>query len=279
MNGTKQPKRIASLQMVSGADVASNLAAATKLLKQAAAEGARLAVLPENFAFMGKSERDVLGVRELESAGPIQDFLAEQAQRHGLWIVAGTIPLLCDKEDKHRAACLLYDDTGLPVARYDKIHLFDVTVQSGTEEQYRESNTIDGGNEVVVVDTPVGRLGLAICYDLRFPELFRALARRGTEIIALPAAFTAVTGAAHWHTLLRARAIENLCYLVSSAQGGRHPSDRETYGHSMIVDPWGVVLGELQAGQGLICTELDREQLAATRRAFPALDHIRLDIP
>ncbi len=279
MSSVKQADRIASLQLVSGADVATNLATTAKLLEQAAAEGARLAVLPENFAFMGRSERDVLAIRELEGSGPIQDFLAEQAQRHSLWIVAGTIPLLCDEEDKHRAACLLYDDSGLPVARYDKIHLFDVTVQSGKEEQYRESHTIDGGNEVVVVDTPVGRLGLAVCYDLRFPELFRALARRGADIIALPAAFTAVTGAAHWHTLIRARAIENLCYLVSSAQGGRHPSGRETYGHSMIVDPWGVILEELQAGEGLISTELDREQQAATRRAFPVLDHIRLEIP
>ncbi len=279
MSSAKQPDRIASLQMVSGADVNANLGAAAELLEQAAAEGARLAVLPENFAFMGQGEQDVLAVRELEGSGPIQDFLAEQAQRHDLWIVAGTIPLLCDEEEKSRSACLLYNDSGLQVARYDKIHLFDVTVQSGTLEEYRESRTIDGGNEVVVVDTPVGRLGLAVCYDLRFPELFRALASRGAELVALPAAFTAVTGAAHWSTLIRARAIENLCYLITSAQGGRHPSSRETYGHSMIVDPWGVILRELRDGQGLISTELDREQQAATRRAFPVLDHIRLEIP
>ena len=264
---------IAAIQMVSGPGVAENLAAAADLLAQAAAQGARLAVLPENFALMGQQETDKLAVREAEGQGPIQDFLAEQAARHRLWLVGGTIPLQAAGDDRRvRAACLLFDDRGQPVARYDKVHLFDVRVV-GSAEQYAESATIAPGNRYMVAETPLGRLGLAVCYDLRFPEQFRALVEQGMEILALPAAFTAATGLAHWETLLRARAIENQCYVVASAQGGKHANGRETYGDSLIIDPWGVVLNRLSQGPGVVLAEFSRERLEDVRRQFPALHH------
>lgn len=264
---------IAAIQMVSGPGVAENLAAAADLLAQAAARGARLAVLPENFAIMGQRESDKLAVREAEGQGPIQDFLAEQAARHRLWLVGGTIPLQAPGDDRRvRAACLLFDDRGQPVARYDKVHLFDVQVV-GSTEQYAESATIAPGNRYVVAETPLGRLGLAVCYDLRFPEQFRALLDQGMEILTLPAAFTAATGKAHWETLLRARAIENQCYVIASAQGGKHANSRETYGDSLIIDPWGVVLDRLPQGPGVVLAEFDRQRLENVRQQFPALKH------
>ena len=264
---------IAAIQMVSGPSVADNLAIAAELLAQAAAQGARLAVLPENFALMGQHEGHRLAVREKEGEGPIQAFLAEQAARHRLWLVGGTLPLQVAGED-HRAhaACLLFDDQGQRVACYDKVHLFDAQVV-GSAEQYAESATIAPGDRYVVADTPLGRLGLAVCYDLRFPEQFRALVDRGMEILALPAAFTATTGLAHWETLLRARAIENQCYVIAADQGGKHPNGRETYGDSLIIDPWGVVLNRLPQGPGVVLAEFDRERLENVRRQFPALQH------
>jgi deaminated glutathione amidase len=264
---------MAALQMVSGPEVAGNLAAAANLIAQAAAGGAQLAVLPENFALMGRREDDKVSVREMEGEGPIQAFLAEQAARHGLWLVGGTIPLRTAGDDRRvRAACLLFDDRGRQVARYDKVHLFDVQVV-GSAERYAESATIEPGDRYVVAETPVGRLGLAVCYDLRFPEQFRALVEQGAEILALPAAFTAPTGAAHWETLLRARAIENQCYVIAAAQGGKHANGRETYGDSSIVDPWGVILNRWAHGPGIVLAEFSRDRLENVRRQFPVLAH------
>jgi deaminated glutathione amidase len=264
---------MAALQMVSGPEVAGNLAAAADLIAQAAAGGAQLAVLPENFALMGRREDDKVSVREMEGEGPIQAFLAEQAARHRLWLVGGTIPLRTAGDDRRvRAACLLFDDRGRQVARYDKVHLFDVQVV-GSAERYAESATIEPGDRYVVAETPVGRLGLAVCYDLRFPEQFRALVEQGAEILALPAAFTAPTGAAHWETLLRARAIENQCYVIAAAQGGKHANGRETYGDSLIVDPWGVILNRWAHGPGIVLAEFSRDRLENVRRQFPVLAH------
>jgi len=265
--------RIAAIQMASGPSLASNLGEAERLIGQAVDSGAELVVLPENFAFMGTTDFDKLEIRERDGNGPTQDFLANQAGRHGIWLVGGTIPMACDVPDKVRAACLLYNPSGERVARYDKIHLFDVTVNGSEKERYTESETIDSGHEALVADTPFGRLGLAVCYDLRFPEQFRCMLGLGMEILALPSAFTAVTGRAHWEVLVRARAVENLCYVVAADQGGYHLGGRETHGDSMIVDPWGVVLERLPRGAGVITAELDRERLARIRRCFPATDH------
>ena len=264
---------MAAIQMVSGPDVAENLAAAAELLAQAAARGARLAVLPENFALMGRRESDKLAAREAEGEGPIQAFLTEQAARHRVWLVGGTIPLrVAGDDNRARAACLLYDDQGRRAARYDKIHLFDVRVV-GSAEQYAESATIAPGNRYVVAETALGRLGLAVCYDLRFPEQFRALVDQGMELLALPAAFTATTGLAHWETLLRARAIENQCYVIASAQGGKHANGRETHGDSLIIDPWGEILARLPRGPGVVLAKFSRERLENVRQQFPALQH------
>lgn len=276
-NASKLPL-IAAVQMVSGPNVDVNLAEAERLIAEAAAAGARIAVLPENFALMGTKESDKLDVREPEGEGPLQTFLACQAERHRVWLVGGTIPLVARDERKVRASCLLFDDQGRRVARYDKIHLFDVQIIDSSES-YRESDTIEPGNQLVVADTPFGRLGLAVCYDLRFPELFRGMLDEGMEIMALPAAFTAVTGKAHWRPLLRTRAIENLCYVVASAQGGQHLNGRETFGHSMFIDPWGNILNHLPLGAGVVLGRLDMGLLEKTRRLFPALEHRQLPQP
>lgn len=267
---------LAAIQLVSGADRDRNLAAAGELLARAADAGARLAVLPENFAFMGEREADKLAIAEYDGHGPIQDFLAETAARHGLWLVGGTIPVCGDNGDRAYGACLVHDAAGGRVARYDKMHLFDVAIPA-SGEQYRESAaTIPGGGQRVTVDTPLGRLGLSVCYDLRFPELYRALSAEGAEILAAPSAFTAATGRAHWEVLARARAIENLCYVIAPGQGGRHVSGRETHGDSMVVDPWGRILDRVASGPGMAVAEFDRASLTHTRQHFPSLDHRRV---
>lgn len=267
--------KIAAVQMASGPNVNANLTEAGRLIAMAADAGARMVVLPENFAIMGMSEIDKVNIREQDGQGPIQNFLSEQSVKHGVWLVGGTVPLVAGDSNKVRGACLLFNDKGERVSRYDKIHLFDVHLpESG--ENYNESETIEKGDEVVVVDTPFGRLGLAVCYDLRFPELFRKMVDMGVQIIALPSAFTAMTGRAHWEVLLRARAIENLCYLVASAQGGYHVNGRETYGDSMIVNPWGVVVDRLTSGSGIVIAEIDLEYLESTRRNFPVLEHRKM---
>jgi len=261
--------------MASAPNVNANLLEAERLIGEAVIQQAELVVLPENFAIMGKSEREKVAVREPEGDGPIQAFLSEQAARHGIWLVGGTIPLVADAQDKIRAACLVYDSTGKQVARYDKIHLFDVQIVD-SDEQYTESDTIEPGGEVVVIDSPFGRMGLSVCYDLRFPEQFRQQLDAGMQLLVLPSAFTTITGQAHWEVLVRARAIENQCYVIAPDQGGYHLSGRETYGHSMIVDPWGTVLNSLARGPGVVCANLDLERLAIARRNFPSIEHRRL---
>ncbi len=264
--------RVAAIQMASGPKLEANLLEAERLVKQAVASGAKLVLLPESFALMGKRDQDQLGIAETDGEGPIQRFLAQLARRLRVWIVGGTIPMRTEGE-RVRAACLVFDDQGERQARYDKIHLFDADLPDATEH-YRESAVFEPGRELVTLETPFGHLGLAICYDLRFPELFRRLmAGQPVDFFCLPAAFTAYTGKAHWEVLLRARAIENLSYLVAAAQGGFHLSGRETYGHSMVVDPWGRKLAEAQNGSGVVSAEIDLDYLRATRRHFPALDH------
>jgi len=266
---------VACIQMASGPNLGANLLEAERLIEEAVSQQARLVVLPENFALMGKTERDKVELREKPGSGTIQTFLAEQAARHGIWLVGGTVPLVADDENKVRAACLVYDDKGKLVGRYDKIHLFDVELVD-SNEQYTESETIEPGSEVVVLDTPFGRMGLSVCYDLRFPELFRQQLEAGMEIIVLPSAFTAITGRAHWDVLVRARAIENLCYVIAPDQGGYHLNGRETFGHSMIVDPWGTVLNSLARGPGVVCADVELGRLNSARRNFPSIQHRRL---
>jgi predicted amidohydrolase len=265
-------KSIAAIQMTSGADVGGNLEQAQPLLEEAAGRGAQLAVLPENFAFMGLRDADKRAVAEAEGSGPVQDFLATTAERLQMWIVGGTIPLRAGEDGRVAAASVVYDARGNRVARYDKIHLFDVDIP-GRAERYRESAHVAPGSRTVVVDTPVGRLGLSVCYDVRFPELFRRLSAAGAQILTVPSAFTGPTGRAHWETLMCARAIENLCYVVAPAQSGFHPNGRETYGDSLIVDYWGRVLQRLPRGRGCIVAQLDLGREAEVRQNFPALEH------
>lgn len=267
--------RVAAIQMASSPNVGANLTEAARLISRAVDAGAELVVLPENFAHMGMKEPDKLVVQEAYGSGPIQHFLATQADKHRVWIVGGTIPIKSDDANRARAACLLYNERGKVVARYDKIHLFDVKIhESG--ETYIESQTIEPGREVVVADTPFGRLGLSVCYDIRFPELFRRMVNEKVEIIAIPSAFTATTGRAHWETLARARAIENLSYVIAAAQGGYHLSGRETHGDSMIIDPWGKVLDRLPRGSGFVIANINLDFLRQVRRNFPTLEHRRI---
>ncbi len=264
----------AAAPMCSGGDVAANVAVACAALQEAHARGARLAVLPENFALMAGSREQRLRHAETDGSGPIQEAIARTCRELSLWVVAGTIPMRGHDPAKVRSACLVFDDRGERVARYDKIHLFDVDLGPG--ERYAESEAFEAGETPVVLDTPFGRLGLAICYDLRFPELFRALLTAGAEVVALPAAFTVPTGEAHWQTLVRARAIENSCYVVAAAQGGRHDNGRTTYGHSMIVDAWGRVLALQASGREVVTAQFDRESVADVRRRLPSVMHRRL---
>ena len=264
--------KVAALQMTSGPDVAANLEQARVLLEEAVERGACLAALPENFAFMGLKDVDKRAVAEADGSGPAQDFLAATARRLRLWIVGGTVPLAAGPDGRVAAACLVYDGDGRRVARYDKIHLFDVDIP-GRAESYRESAHVTPGSRATVLDTPLGRLGLSVCYDVRFPELYRHLSACGAQLLAIPSAFTSPTGRAHWETLLRARAIENLCYVVAPAQSGFHPGGRETYGDSMIVDFWGRVLQRLPRGRGCAVAEVDVGRLSAVRQSFPALAH------
>ena len=264
--------KVAALQMCSSADVQQNLASARALLEQAAAQGASLAALPENFALMGRDATEKLAVAETPLDGPIQSFLAHTARRLGLWIIAGTIPLKVPNESRAAAACLVFNDRGECCGRYDKMHLFDVDVPGGSES-HRESATIAPGHLPALIDTPLGRLGLAVCYDVRFPELFRALSAQGAQWFALPSAFTVPTGMAHWETLLRARAIENLANLVAPAQSGAHPNGRKTYGDSLIVDYWGRVLARLAHGPGVVIASFDAAGQSDARSSFPALAH------
>jgi nitrilase len=268
--------RAAVIQMVSGADVDANLAAAERLIGLAARDGARLAALPEFFPVIAEDDRAKLACREPFGKGPIQDLLSRAARQHGLWLIGGTIPIDSGEPDHVYNSCLVFDDGGACVARYDKIHLFDVLVDAAGTEQYRESATLKPGNAVVTAGTPFGRLGLSVCYDLRFPELYRSFLDDDVVMISVPSAFTETTGRVHWETLLRARAVENLCYVIAPAQGGQHYARRTTWGHSMIVDPWGEILCMVERGPGFACAELDFDKLRDLRRNFPALSHRRL---
>lgn len=268
----------AAIQMSSGGSVPANLDEAERLIAEAVAKGAKFVLLPENFAIQGKLETDKLEVKEKPGAGPIQDFLSAQSQLHGIWLCGGTIPMASNEEGRVYATTLLFDPKGQQIARFDKIHLFDVALADGREE-YRESETIKPGDEVVVVDTPLGSIGFAVCYDLRFPELFRTMVDKGAEIIVVPSAFTDLTGKDHWEPLLRARAIENLVYIVASDQAGYHLNGRASHGHSMVVDPWGGIVGELETnGPGVVTGEIKLDCLHKTRKTFPVLEHRRITV-
>lgn len=268
--------KVAAIQMVSVADVDSNLEAAAGLIRQAAGDGAELLVLPENFPLMGMQEQDKLEIREDYGKGPLQQFLSEQARSYGIWLMGGTIPLSASARDKIRAACLLYGPAGQCHARYDKIHLFDVSVAE-RDEIYNESSTIEAGEEVVVTRTPLGNIGMSVCYDLRFPELYRNMLAADVNIITVPSAFTFTTGKAHWESLLRARAVENLCYVIASNQGGKHINDRETWGHSLIMNPWGDILAVVEEGEGVAIADIDIGQLETLREKFPTLKHRKVN--
>jgi len=267
--------RLAAVQMTSGDDPTANCEAAAVLAERAAEDHADIVVLPENFAALSGNAELRRRVAEEDGTGPVQDFVASLARRLGVWLVAGTIPIRGGDSQRPCAACCVYDNAGRRVARYDKIHLFDVTLPD-RGESFRESANTGAGERPVAVDTPWGRLGLAVCYDLRFPELFRALAAGTMDLLAVPAAFTRPTGEAHWHTLVRARAIENLCYVAAAAQTGRHPGGRSSFGHSMIVDPWGEVLCDAGEEAGVIVAGADPARLNRIRRRFPVLSHRRL---
>ena len=260
--------KVAAIQMASGPNITGNLNEARRLIANAAEQGARLVVLPEFFAIMGMTEQDKVKVREQPGQGPIQSFLSEAARQHKVWLVGGSIPLAASAPDKVLNSCLVFDEQGEQVARYDKIHLFSLELGN---ERYDEARTIEPGNQVVVVDSPFGRIGLAVCYDLRFPELFRAM--KEVDIIVLPAAFTETTGKMHWEVLVRARAVENLAYVVAAAQGGYHVSGRETHGNSMVVGPWGSVLDRLPRGSGVVLAEVNPSYQASLRASLPALTH------
>ncbi len=269
--------RVAAIQMNSGADVTANLVQADKLLSEAAGDGCAMAVLPENFALMAERGRDKARVAEEPGEGPIQDFLSDASQRYGLWIIAGSMPLVSPEIGAERVygACPVYDPAGNLQAIYRKIHLFDVDLVD-EQESYRESRSMYPGDEVVTVDTPCGRIGLTICYDLRVPELFRQLVDAGATVFTVPAAFTAATGEAHWHTLLRSRAIENLAYVIAAGQYGEHPDGRSTYGHSLIIDPWGRILAEAADENCFVAADVDSGHTAQLRSEFPALANRRL---
>lgn len=260
--------KVAAVQMASSPNVSANLVEAKRLIEMAAKAGAKLVVLPEYFCIMGLKDSDKVAIREKQNEGPIQQFLSKTAKAYKIWIVAGSVPLESRYANKVRNSCLVYNDKGEQVARYDKIHLFGLDM--GTEH-YHEENTIEPGDTVVTIDTPFGRIGLSICYDLRFPELYRAMGE--VDMIVVPSAFTETTGKAHWETLIRARAIENLTYIIASAQGGYHLSGRETHGNSMIVDPWGVVLDRLPRGSGIVIANVNRNYIKNLRQSLPALKH------
>lgn len=260
--------RIAGIQMASGPQVPANLSEAERLIEIAVKQGAQLVALPEYFAIMGVRDSDKVAVREAEGHGPIQRFLARMAKKHQIWLVGGSVPLEAPSAKKIYNSCLVYNPSGKIAARYNKIHLFGLDLGN---EHYHEESTIEHGDSVVVLDTPLGRIGLSICYDLRFPELYRAMGN--VDLVIVPSAFTETTGKAHWETLVRARAIENQCYVLAPAQGGYHLSGRETHGNSMIVDPWGVILDRLPRGSGVVIANMNREYQTSLRNSLPALQH------
>ena len=269
---------VAAIQMVSSDTVAENLATAERLIAEAALKKAAFISLPENFPLMTKRDKETRALGEPFGAGRLQSFLAAQARKHRLWLLGGTIPLCSDKAGRVYAASLLYNPAGECSAHYRKIHLFDVQIDESGKDAYRESDCFTPGRDVVVAATGVGNIGLSICYDLRFAELYRKMHRDNVQIIAAPSAFTAKTGEAHWEILLKARAIENLCYVIASNQGGKHANGRETWGHSMIIDPWGRILARLDKGEGVVTAEIDLAKQARLRALFPAITHIKMNL-
>jgi deaminated glutathione amidase len=267
--------KIAAVQMVSTPNVERNLDSASRLIAQAAAEGAQLVALPEYFCLMGLHDTDKLAVAEDPGRGPMQTMLSNAARQHGVWLIGGTVPLKAPSADRVYNATCVYAPDGSLAARYDKVHLF--RFNNGTEE-YDEGRVLLAGSQPVAFSAGAVRVGLSICYDLRFPELYRALVTPPCDLIAVPAAFTHTTGQAHWELLLRARAIENQCYVIAPAQGGRHENGRRTWGHSMVVDPWGEVVAVLPEGEGVVTAELDAARIAQVRAQLPALAHRRLGV-
>lgn len=267
--------KIAAVQMCSSMSLDENLQKAKELITEASKNQAKLVVLPEMFTLMGKTERSKLDIKEPYGKGKVQSFLSALALEHNIWIVSGTIPLECDNKDKIKAACLIFNDQGQCVARYDKVHLFDVVLSQ--EEIYKESDTTEAGDHLTLIDSPFGKLGIAICYDLRFPELFRSLFNKGAEILIVPSAFTETTGRAHWEILARSRAIENFCYFIGSCQGGKHANGRSTFGHSLIINPWGTVLAKKEDQEpGVIYADIDLMALKKARESIPIQNHQRI---
>ncbi|MDH3692984.1 MAG: carbon-nitrogen hydrolase family protein [Gammaproteobacteria bacterium] len=267
--------KLAVIQMNSASAVDENLAVANALLIEASQAGAAVVVLPENFCLMPANDADRLAAAENDSSGPIQEFLSNTARELGIFIIAGTIPIRSSVKNKVRSACLVYNNDGERIVRYDKIHLFNVELKNG--ESYSESDNFDAGNDLKIVDTPVGRVGLTICYDMRFPEMYRRLLEMGAELFVVPSAFTATTGRAHWELLLRSRAVENLAFVAAPAQVGEHANGRSTYGDSMIIDPWGNILARReQADAGVVVADIDLAQMRKTRERFPVLSHRRI---
>lgn len=268
---------IAAVQMTSGGDLETNLQQAAKLVDQAVVKGAKLVVLPEYFAYHGCREVEQIARAERNPDGPARRFIAEQACLHGIWLVGGTIPVAEENERRAAASCFVVNERGEEVACYRKMHLFDVDVDDA-RGSYRESDDYRHGDDPVVVDTPFGRLGLTVCYDLRFPELYRYLAEQGAEILLVPSAFTSATGEPHWELLLRARAVENLCYVVGANMGDRYHEKRPTWGGSAIIDPWGRVMASLADGPGVVVADIDLDYLKVLRKKMPVLEHRRLNV-
>ena len=264
--------KIAALQTVATPDVDRNLVTAARLIAQAAREGAELVALPEYFCLMGQRDDDKLGLAEVPGAGPIQAFLAAHSTQHGLWLIGGTLPMRTADPAHARNSCCVYAPDGTLAARYDKIHLFRY---DNGRESYDEARVLEAGSEPVTLQAGPLRVGLSVCYDLRFPELYRKLCTPPCDLLSVPAAFTYTTGRAHWELLLRARAVENQCYVIAPAQGGTHENGRRTWGHSMVVDPWGEVLAVRPEGEGIVVAEVDAKRLATVRTQLPALEHRR----
>lgn len=270
-------ERIAAVQMCSSHNIDDNLLAVSKFIQEASQQGAKIVVLPEMFPIMGKNPLEKIQIAENYGTGRIQNFLAEQARTNNIWIIGGTIPLISEHIGKIRAACLVFNNNGEVVIRYDKMHLFDVTLSA--TESYNESATLISGNEVIVFDSPVGKIGLAVCYDIRFPEMFRLMMEKGAEIFCVPSAFTYTTGAKHWEILAKSRAVENICYFVGSCQGGVHTNGRQTYGNSLLIDPDGVIMSRLDCvTPGVILSSINLGHLQGLRKQIPLKEHLKFTI-
>ncbi len=270
-------KKIAAIQMCSSHILEDNLLIVSKYIQKASQQGAEVVVLPEMFPIIGKNAVEKIQIAENYGTGKIQDFLAKQARSNNIWIIGGTIPITSEDQGKIRAACLVYNNNGDQVVRYDKIHLFDVNLSA--TESYKESATVTSGNEVVVFDSPVGKIGLAVCYDIRFPEMFRLMMEKGAEVFCVPSAFTYTTGKKHWEILAKSRAVENICYFVGACQGGTHTNGRQTYGNSLIVDPDGIIMSRLGCeDSGVIINSIDLELLCELRTQIPIAEHLRFRV-